>query len=115
MYRRMEAIPAWLARHEQQCKHNYMTTSDESTASADDALRSWFSGRLPAGWFTAAPQIHVDREEVTIVGTLADTEGAATASAAEAAAAADGRSRRFREETREDRIAIAREADHTFG
>ena len=92
-----------------------MTTSDEGTASAADALRGWFSGRLPAGWFTAAPEINVDREEITIVGTLADTEGAATASAAEAAAAAEGRSRRFREETRDHRIEIAREAEHKFG
>jgi hypothetical protein len=95
-----------------------MTTSTEGSGgggSADDALRSWFSGRLPADWFTAAPEINVDREEVTIVGMLADTEGAATASAAEAAAAADGRSRRFREETREHRIEIAREAEHKFG
>jgi len=96
-----------------------MTTSTGGSGSgggsADDALRSWFSGRLPADWFTAAPEINVDREEVTIVGMLADTEGAATASAAEAAAAADGRSRRFREETREHRIEIAREAEHKFG
>lgn len=115
MYRRMGAIPTWLARLKQRCNYNYMATSDESTASAADGLRGWFSGRLPADWFTAAPEINVDREEVTIVGTLADTEGAATASAAEAAAAADGRSRRFREETREHRIEIAREAEHKFG
>src|SRR5215469_2111762 len=101
----------------QRCNHNYMSTSNESAGagSAEDALRGWFSGRLPAGWFTAPPEINVDREEITIVGTLADTEGAATASDAEAAAAADGRSRRFREETREHRIEIAREAEHKFG
>jgi hypothetical protein len=94
-----------------------MTTSSESAGagSAEDALRGWFGGRLPADWFTAAPQINVDREEITVVGTLADTEGAATATDAEAAAAADGRSRRFREETREHRIEIAREAEHKFG
>ena len=80
-----------------------------------EELRGWFTGRLPADWFTAAPEIKVDREEITIVGTLADTEGAAGASEAEAAAAAEGRSRRFREETREHRIEIAREAEHKFG
>jgi hypothetical protein len=96
-----------------------MTTSTENTgagaSSADDALRGWFSGRLPAGWFTAGPDVNVDREEITIVGKLADTEGAAAGSAAEAAAEAEGRSRRFREETREQRIEIAREAEHKFG
>jgi hypothetical protein len=90
-----------------------MNASSE-TAGADDALRGWFTGRLPADWFTAAPEINVDREEITIVGKLSDTEGAAEATAAEAAAAADGRSRRFREDTREHRIEIAREAEHKF-
>ncbi len=37
------------------------------------------------------------------------------ASEAEQAAAWDGRSRRFREETRQQRIEIAQEAEHTFG
>jgi hypothetical protein len=94
-----------------------MTTSNESSGagSADDALRGWFTGRLPADWFTAAPEISIDREEITIIGQLADTEGAAESTAAEAAAAADGRSRRFREETRDHRIEIAREAEHKFG
>jgi hypothetical protein len=91
-----------------------MTTENQSPASAEDALRGWFIGRLPEGWFTSAPDIKVDREEITVVGTLADPEGVAGASDAEAAAAADGRSRRFREETREHRIEIAREAEHKF-
>jgi hypothetical protein len=108
-----------LRASEQRCNHNYMSTSSESAgagaASAEEALHGWFTGRLPAGWFTAAPEINVDREEITIVGKLPDTEGAAEATAAEAAAAADGRSRRFREETRDHRIEIAREAEHKFG
>jgi hypothetical protein len=91
-----------------------MSTSNEST-DANDALRGWFTGRLPADWFTAAPEISVDREEITIVGKLPDTEGAAESTAAETAAAADGRSRRFREDTRDHRIEIAREAEHKFG
>ena len=81
---------------------------------AEDELRGWFTGRLPAGWFTGSPEIRADREEITVVGVLADPEGSA-ASEAEAAAAADGRSRRFREETRDHRIEIAREAEHKFG
>jgi hypothetical protein len=91
-----------------------MTTENQAPASAEDALRGWFVGRLPAGWFTSAPDIKIDREEITIVGTLADTEGIADASDAEVAAAAEGRSRRFREETRDHRIEIAREAEHKF-
>ncbi len=87
-----------------------MTAKD----TAEDELRGWFTGRLPAGWFTAPPEIKVDREEITIVGQLAAPVGT-PGSEAEAAAAADGRSRRFREETREHRIEIAREAEHKFG
>jgi hypothetical protein len=87
-----------------------MTTND----TAEDELRGWFTGRLPAGWFTTPPEIKVDREEITIVGQLAAPEGT-PGSEADAAAAADGRSRRFREETREHRIEIAREAEHKFG
>jgi hypothetical protein len=84
--------------------------------SIGEAIRGWFAGRLPDGWFTGPPEINVDREEITVVGTLADPEGAgADASDAAVAAAADGRSKRFREETREHRIEIAREAEHKFG
>ncbi len=78
-----------------------------------EEVRGWFSGRLPGEWFTATPQIQLDREEITIVGVLPapDTAGA---SDAERAAAAEGRIRRFREETRSRRIEIAREAEHKF-
>jgi hypothetical protein len=95
-----------------------------STAAAK--VRAWSAGRIPGDWFTAAPDIQVDREEITIVGTLPDpaadpgaegSEAADTAAAdteAERAAAAAGRIRRFREETRSRRIEIAREAEHQF-
>ena len=70
---------------------------------------------VPVAWAPTAGRLTIQhREEITIVGTLADPEGA-TGSEAEAAAAADGRSRRFREETRDHRIEIAREAEHKFG
>jgi hypothetical protein len=89
-------------------------TSDDTGASPREYLRGWFTGRLPAGWFTTAPAIDADREEITIVGTLPDPETEAGASDAERAAAAEGRMRRFREETRARRVEIAREAEHRF-
>jgi hypothetical protein len=93
-----------------------MTTPKSEPDSLEDALRGWFAGRLPDGWFTGPPEINADREEVTVVGTLPDPAGAgAEASEATAAAAAEGRARRFREDTREHRIEIAREAEHKFG
>jgi hypothetical protein len=85
-------------------------------ATAAAKVRAWFTARLPDDWFTAAPDIQVDREEITIIGTLADPAGdsAAGGSEAERAAAAAGRIRRFREETRTRRVEIAREAEHRF-
>jgi hypothetical protein len=97
------------------CNHHYMTTDEQQGGSAAEKLRGWFGGRMPADWFTAAPEIKVDREEITVIGALESPPAAAGASAAEQAAAAEGRSRRFREETRELRIDIAREAEHRFG
>jgi hypothetical protein len=93
-------------------------SEDTGSASARGAgaagkVRAWCAGRLPADWFSAPPDIQVDREEITIVGTLPDP-AAAGDSAAERAAAAQGRIRRFREETRSRRIEIAREAEHRF-
>ena len=82
-------------------------------AGAAGKVRTWCAARLPADWFSAPPDIQVDREEITIVGTLPDP-AAAGDSAAERAAAAQGRIRRFREETRSRRIEIAREAEHRF-
>ena len=86
-----------------------MATSQETT----ETLRGWFTGRLPEGLFDGPPEVTVDREEITIVGTLPDPETAG-GSDAERAAAAEGRIRRFREETRSRRIEIAREAEHKF-
>src|SRR5579863_9889230 len=93
-------------------------TASESTDAKDntaveDKVCDWFAGRIPAEWFTEAPDIQVDREEITIVGPLAAPD-ALGGSDAERAAAAQGRIRRFREETRNRRMEIAREAEHRF-
>lgn len=80
---------------------------------ADD-VAAWFTGRLPDEWFTAAPDISVDREEIIVVGELAVPSEDITDEAAAAAAAA-GRISRFRESTRDERIEIARQAEHRYG
>ena len=79
---------------------------------ADDAA-GWFAGRLPDDWFTGAPDITVDREEIIIVGELPPLGEAFDDDAARAAAEA-GRISRFREDTRERRIEIARQAEHRY-
>jgi hypothetical protein len=84
-------------------------------SSVGEQVRGWFAGRLPGEWFTSPAEIIVDREEITIVGTLPDPEGLGEEpTEAERAAAAEGRIKRFREETRARRIEIAREAEHRF-
>ncbi|QSF59694.1 hypothetical protein JX575_15515 [Nocardioides sp. zg-1228] len=72
---------------------------------ASDASE-WFHGRLPEAWFSAV-DVTVDREEVLVVGTLS---GADDLSGAEA----EGRIGRFRAETKEERIEIAREAQARY-
>ncbi|WP_018683222.1 hypothetical protein [Actinokineospora enzanensis] len=80
--------------------------------SADDAA-AWFSGRLPDTWFTEQPEVTVDREEILIVGTLPDLADEYSDDAARAAAES-GRIARWREDTREERIEIARQAEYRY-
>lgn len=86
-----------------------------TTDEAIEQLRGWFSGRLPDEWFSEAPVVVVDREEISVIGRLPEPRTGDGASAGERAAAAAGQVQRFREETRDQRIAIAREAEHRFG
>jgi hypothetical protein len=94
------------------CNHDYMSTE----------IAGWFAGRLPDEWFTGPAEVVVDREEITVIGTLPAPETPATESGAEepdpneeaGRAAAEGRAKRFREQTREQRIEIAREAERRF-
>ena len=79
---------------------------------ADDAA-AWFSGRLPEGWFIGSPTVTADREEIIVLGELAALEGDIEDDAARSAAEA-GRIARFREDTREERIEIARQAEHRY-
>lgn len=86
--------------------------------SADQAieqLRGWFSGRLPGEWFAQAPTVVADREEISVIGVLPEPRVGDEAAPAERSAAAAGQVQRFREDTRDQRIAIAQEAEHRFG
>ena len=62
-------------------------------------------GKLPEGLFSEAPTVRIDDDEILIVGPVAPAEGE---SDAERIAA-------FREETRDARVAVALELEHTFG
>lgn len=86
-----------------------MTTEDGL-----EKLRGWFSGRLPDGWFEGAPEVVLDREEITVIGRLSVPGLPEGVSAAERSGVIAGHVQRFREETRDQRIEVAREAEHRF-
>ena len=81
---------------------------------ASDAA-GWFAGRLPEGWFAGAPSVSADRDEILIVGELPALEAVDGRDAAATAAAEAGRISRFREDTREQRIEIARQGQFRYG
>jgi post-segregation antitoxin (ccd killing protein) len=84
------------------------------TNDAFERVRGWFTGRLPEEWQVQAPDITVDREEITVVLTVADVDLSEGVSEAESEEAREGRAKAFREETRAQRISIAREAERRF-
>jgi hypothetical protein len=92
------------------CNYDYVNTSE-----ATKEVRGWFSGRLPAEWFEGGPEVVLDREEISVIGRLSVPDLAADIPESERAAAMAGRIQRFREETRDRRMGIAREAEQRFG
>jgi hypothetical protein len=78
--------------------------------SQQEQVAAWVHGRLPDDWFVEPAQVTVDRDEIVIIGRVAAPEGEPS----EAHEAAAGRISRFREDTRDQRIRIAREAERRF-
>ena len=90
-----------------------MSTTVEATPTE---ITAWFQARLPEAWAAVEnPDITIDREEITVVITLAEPapQGASDDPAVRAQAV-DGRVSGFREDTRDQRVTIAREAEHRF-
>jgi hypothetical protein len=86
-----------------------MTTK---AAPLQEEVQGWFAGRMPDGWFAGPVDVSVDGDEILVVGALDEPdvpEGASTDTARVA------RIKRFREDTREARMAIADEAQRLFG
>ena len=52
-------------------------------------ITAWFAGRLPDEWFSEPAEVTVDREEITVMGSLPEPE------ADDADAAAEGRIKRL--------------------
>ena len=82
------------------------------------SVEAWLAGRLPADWFTGPVEVRRDRDELLIVGPLAEPdlgEDAGAVSPEDRSLAVRGRVRQFREDTRERRIRIASELEHASG
>src|SRR3954462_107809 len=85
--------------------------SDSSPPVERAEVAGWLAGRLPDDWFTGPVELVIDRDEITVVGTLAEPQ----AGEGDPAAAGAGRISRFREETREQRMAIHDAAQERYG
>ena len=77
-------------------------------------IGAWFAGRVPKTWFAGPPEVSSDSEEILVIGDLADVELAGGTSAEAREAARVARIDRFREETRDERVKIARDAERRF-
>jgi hypothetical protein len=84
------------------------------TNEQQEKVRGWFTGRVPEEWQVEAPEVTVDREEITVVLAIADVETAQDTSDAERDEARAGRVSAFREDTRRKRMDIADEAQRRF-
>jgi hypothetical protein len=82
------------------------------TDEARERVKGWFSGRLPAEWQESPADISIDRDEIVVTLRLADVSGGGSDAETEEARA--GRASAFREETREQRMEIAREAQRRY-
>src|SRR5256886_16293594 len=75
------------------------------------AIKGWFTGRLPDGWFTGV-EVAVEDDQIVVRGNRGEINVGSTPEEKEGAGA--GRIARFREETRGNRIGIAQEAEERF-
>jgi hypothetical protein len=90
-------------------------THGRTTSPTPEELLGWFTGRLPDGWFTGAPDVDADREEILVLGTLPEPELPSDATEETKSAALAARIQGFREDTRAQRMRIADEAQQRFG
>jgi hypothetical protein len=72
-------------------------------------VSTWLTRRLPDDWFIEPPEVLADRDEILVVGRLPEPAAQRAQDAARAACI-----ERFREETRDHRMRIARDAEARY-
>jgi hypothetical protein len=95
----------WQGQHGQQAH-----TSPEDRAK----LQAWFAGQLPDGWFVGPPEVTLDNDEILVVGAIQPPALGADASDEAKREAEAARIERFREDTRDQRMRIAEDAQQKF-
>jgi hypothetical protein len=85
-----------------------------TTAEQRQQIKAWFAGRLPDGWYTGPADVTIDDDEILIVGTLPALALEAGTSPEDTKTAEAARIQRFREDTRDERVRIAEEAQAAF-
>jgi len=78
-------------------------------------VQSWFVGRVPPGWFGEAPRVVADRDEILVVGVLGVPELAGGTEPEQVEVTCRARLAGFREDTRDQRMRIADEAELLWG
>lgn len=79
-----------------------------------ESITAWFAGRIPDPWFIEAIETRIDRDEILVTGRLPAPKVADDADDDHRLLAHRTRIAAFREETRDARIAIARDAEARF-
>ena len=104
-------------RTQQRRHHQHPDDAAETpTGATDSEITAWLTAALAcADWAGDDPQIDIDRDEIVVTLRVSAPEVAADADGPTRAAAIDGRITGFREATRDQRMALATEAQHRFG
>jgi hypothetical protein len=90
------------------------STPPPSGPEQERLIAAWFAGRTPDDWFEGPLSIHIDSDEIVVVGTLAAPQLPDGAGADERHVAEQARISGYREDSRGGRMRIADEAQPAF-
>ncbi len=80
----------------------------------NETISGWFAGRVHDDWFTEAPEVRIDRDEILVTCRLAEPKTDASAGDDAVRAARHARIEAFREDTRQQRMQVAADAERRF-